>query len=138
MSILTVYFDIDQRYASIKEGSKMLQFMSDSVVLVRCGKNSYEGRVIGRSGILVFYELAAAMVMFFFPLSLSRSHTSSFPLWILQTPCHVPPFLSCSSLLVMFHTPFSCSSSVMFPFLFLTLLPPVLSCYVPLPHTNKR
>jgi hypothetical protein len=46
--------------------------------------------------------------------------------------------LSCSSLLVMFHTPFSCSSSVMFPFLFLTLLPPVLSCYVPLPHTNKR
>ncbi len=55
MSVLTIYFEIDQSFASVKANSKLVQYVSDNDVLVSSRRDVYEGRIIGRSGILFFF-----------------------------------------------------------------------------------
>jgi hypothetical protein len=62
--ILTVFFEIDHSYASIKATSKLLQYKRGSAVLVHFPTNSYEGQIIGRSGIVLFTLCASALLAF--------------------------------------------------------------------------
>jgi|688.fasta_scaffold191488_1 hypothetical protein len=49
MELLTVYFDCDGRYATLRRNDKRITKIDGSNISVKCGKVLYDGRIVGLS-----------------------------------------------------------------------------------------